>query len=245
MRCIVTPSSNHSNSHSGNPPSSGESVPSNLAQAEAQFAWWYGPALSDPQMGDMLIVLATIPPRGSIGFAAHETAGDAARLAVELSAHSNVYTHVALHAPDRPKGKGSIETALCLPGLVTDLDAQSPFRSSNEGKAPDVASLRLLIADFEHHYGFPLTVIESGFGLYAIVRFREPLFLGDKASRAEADNLLMRFTEGFRVFSRKRGWPNTVDRVGLAGLIRVSGTLNRKGSTPLPVRFSDARNGVR
>jgi hypothetical protein len=196
-------------------------------------------------MGDMRIVLATISRRGRIGFAARETAGDAARLAVELSAHSDVYTHVALHAPDRPKGKGSIETALCLPGLVTDLDAQSPFRSSNEGKAPDVDSLRLLIADFEEHYEFPLTVIESGYGLYAWVRFREPLFLEGKAARTEADTLLARFTEGFRIFGRKRGWPNTVDQVPLAGLVRLAGTFNRKGNPPLLVRFSDGPGGVR
>jgi hypothetical protein len=239
MRYIVTPSSNHRNAYSGNAPLSHESAPRHLAQAEAHFGWWFDPALSDPQVGDMRIVLAIKARTGKIGFAAFERPSDVARVAVEQSAHSDVYTHVALHAPDRAKGKGCTETALCLPGLVTDLDAQSAYRGSNQGKARDVDSLRLLIADFEEHYQLPLTLIESGYGLYALVRFREPLFLEDKAARTEADTLLARFAEAFRVFGRKRGWPNTVDRVPLAGLVRVAGTLNRKGNSPLPVRISE------
>jgi hypothetical protein len=200
----------------------------------------FGPALSDPQLGAAEPVLATIQ-RGKIGFEAFETVAEAAAWAVNESERADVYTHVALHAPDRPKGKGSTETALCLPGVVADLDARSPFRSSNEGKAPDVTSLYQVIRDFEKHYPLPLTLVESGYGIYAHLRFREPLWLEDKKARVEADNLLTRFTEGLRVFARQRGWPNTIDRVPLAGLVRLPGTLNRKGNSALPVRFSDRR----
>jgi hypothetical protein len=221
------------------------SVQGELVQAQAFLEWWYGPALSDPQMGDMRIVLATIPRKGNIGFASFETADEAACWAVEQSAHTNVYTHIALHAPERPKGKGTTETAVCLPGLVADLDAQSPFRGSNKGKAPDVASLRLLIADFDTHYPFSLTLIESGYGVYACVRFREPLFLEDMQTRKEAEDLLRRFAEGFRVFGRQRGWPLTVDVVPLAGLVRLPGSLNRKGQSPILVSFSGRDGGAR
>jgi hypothetical protein len=93
--------------------------------------------------------------------------------------------------------------------------------------------------NFETHYQFPLTIIESGYGSYPCVRFREPLFLEDMKMRKEAEDLLRRFAEGFRVFGRQRGWPLTVDAVPLAGLIRLAGSLNRKGSAPRPVRFHD------
>jgi hypothetical protein len=229
-----------------------------LHQAEAHLGWWFNGSLADPQVGRMDLVLATIPRldktngrsaaatagrAGTIGFHAFDAPKEAALWAVEKSALVNVYVHPALHAPDRPHGKGATHTARCLPGVVADLDAQSPFRSSNEGKAPDVAALALVIADFEQHYQFPVTAIDSGYGIYACVRFREPLWLEDQTSRADAETLLARFTEGLRVFARRRGWPNTVDRVPLAGLIRVAGTLNRKGDPPCPVHFTDARNG--
>jgi hypothetical protein len=213
-----------------------------LDQAVAYLTWWFQAALSDPQSEEMEIVLATIRG-GKIDFEAFESPSEAAAWAVEQSAHTNVYTHVALHTPDRPKGKGTTETALCLPGVVVDLDARSPFRGSNEGKAPDVASLHQVISDFEKHYPFSLALVESGFGLHGHARFREPLWLVDAKTRVEADNLLTRFTEGMRVFARQRGWPNAVDRVPLAGLVRVPGTFNRKGDPPLPVRFAD-RSGV-
>jgi hypothetical protein len=218
--------------------------PADLSQAETHLKWWFGTGLADPQLGEMDVVLATIPgldQKRNIGFHAFGGTTEAARWAVEKSALVNVYVHPATHAPHRPKGKGSTETALCLPGVVADLDAQSPYRGSNEGKAPDVASLRLVIADFEDLYRFPLTLIESGYGIYPCIRFREPLWLADRRTRTEAETLLARFTEGLRVFARQRGWPNTVDCVPLAGLIRVAGTLNRKGS-PLLVHFAD-RNG--
>jgi len=241
----MTPSSHHINPNGRNTSASAPSFAGDLAETQAFFSWWFEPAFSDPQLGDMRLVLATISRKGEIGFASFETTDEAASWAVEQSAHTNIYTHVALHVPDRPKGKGTTETALCLPGLVSDLDAQSPFRGSNEGKCPDVASLGLLIQDFETHYPFRLTVIESGYGMYACVRFREPLFLEDNKARKEAEDLLRRFAEGFRVFGRQRGWPNTVDRIPLAGLMRVSGTWNRKGNPPLPVRFRERDGGAR
>ena len=217
-----------------------------VTQAQQHLGWWFDPTFIDPQLGDMQIVLATIPLGGSkaIHFHAFESRAEAARTALDLSMRSNVYTHIAAHAPDRPNGKGSHETALALPGLAADLDACSPYRASNEGKAPDLTSLALVVADFEQHMQCPLTVIESGFGLYACVRFREPWWLDNRAARQEADNLLARFAEGFRIFGRKRGWPNTVDRVPLAGLIRVAGTLNRKSNPAILVRFRDANNGA-
>jgi hypothetical protein len=240
----MTPSSDHIHSNAGNSPSSVPSPQGDLAQAQAFLDWWYGPALSDPQMGDMRIVLATISRKREIGFASFETADEAASWAVEQSTYTNVYTHIALHAPDRPKGKGTTDTAVCLPGLVADLDARSPYRSCNAGKAPDVASLRRLIADFESHYPFSPTLIESGYGIYACVRFREPLFFEDIKTRKEAEDLLRRFAEGFRVFGRQRGWPLTVDLVPLAGLVRLPGSLNRKGQSPILVSFSDRDAGA-
>jgi hypothetical protein len=215
----------------------------NLIQAQQYFDWWFGPALSDPQFGDVDIVLATLSSAGSIAFRAFRAPLDAARWVVAESAHTNVFTHVALHSPDRPLGKGSDDSAVCLPGLAADLDAQSPFRASNEGKAPDVASLELVIADFEQNYQFPLTLVASGHGIFAHARFKEPLWLEDKRSRTEAGHLLARFAEGLRVFARQRGWPATVERVPLAGMTRAAGSWNRKGDPPRAVRFLD-RNGA-
>jgi hypothetical protein len=206
--------------------------------------WWYGASLADPQLTDIHIVLATIDAKRNIAFQAFGSTTDAARWAVEKSTSSNVYLHPALHSSNRPKGKGSTESAQCLTAVVADLDAQSPYRSSNEGHAPDVASLRLVVADFEQHYRFPLTVIESGYGLYPCIRFKEPFWIVDQQARTEAVNLLARFAEGLRTFARRRSWHATVEGVPLAGLIRLAGTWNRKG-TPRLVRFAERDGGPR
>lgn len=239
-------SSEHNSPNNGNhAPFSMSSAPGDLVQAQTFLDWWFAPAFADPQQGDMRIILATIKHKGApINLQPFDNTAAAARWAVEQSAHTNVYTHIAAHCPDLPKGKGSIESALCLPGVAVDLDAQCAFRGDNKGKAPDVASLRLLTADFETHYQFHLTVIESGFGLYDFVRFKEPLFLEDLAARKEAHELLRRFAQGFRVFADERDWPRTVECVPLSGILRVPGTWNRKDSAPLPVRFSASLGGV-
>jgi hypothetical protein len=249
----MTPSSDHNNPNGGNPPSSPSpptSSPSpsqqgDLAQIEAYLNWWFGPALSDPQLSGMQIVLAAIrrPKKDKMHFAAFDNVAAAAQWAVAASMLSNVYYHAAIHGP-RPNGKGSIDTALCLPGLLADLDAQSPFRSENEGKPPTLEALYLLVRDFEKHYPFQLNLVESGHGIYPQVRFKEPLFLVDQKTRDEAGELLSRFAEAFRIFGRQRGWPHTVDRVTLAGLVRLPGTWNRKGSSPLPVRLIDRAAGA-
>jgi hypothetical protein len=261
--------SEHINPRDGNPPSSSPSsplpaalsqppspsAPPTLSPAQSQqsdlkhivesLRWWFNPALSDPQLPDMKIVLASVVrhKKDKMHFAAFGNIAGAAQWAVKVSMHSNIYFHVALHG-DCPNGKGTIETALCLPGVVADLDAQSPFRGENEGKAPSIEALHLLIGDFEHHYPFPLTLVESGYGIYPYLRFREPLFLVDQRTRDEAGELLTRFAEAFRIFGHRRGWSNTVDRVTLAGLMRLPGTFNRKGPSPLPVRLVDRSGGV-
>jgi hypothetical protein len=234
----VTPSSEHTSSHNGNSPSSRSSFQGDLLQAQTHLDWWFGPALAKTQRGTAEIVLATISRKGQIAFKPFDTTLAAARWAVEESARSNLYLHIALHAPNRPNGKGRITTALYLPGLIADLDAKSPFRASNHGKAPDMLSLRLLIRDFHAQYRLPLTLITSGYGIYACVRFREPLFLEDEKARKEANNLLIRFGEAFRISARQHAWPLTVDSVYLSGLVRLSGSWNRKADPPVPVHFS-------
>jgi len=213
------------------------SLSGDLAQAEAHLEWWFGTALGDPQLGEMDLVLSTIDRNGKVRSQGFRSRTEAARWVVDQSAQVNVYVHPALHSPHRQKGRGSIETALCLPGLVADLDAQSVYRASNEGKAPDVLSLHQVIGDFESHYRFPLTQIDSGYGTYACIRFREPWWLPDQQTRTEAEHLQRRFAEGLRVFARQRRWPETVDLVSIGGLIRVAGSLNRKGEPPLLVHF--------
>src|SRR5262249_40936087 len=147
-RCIVTPSSKHNHSGGGNPPVSSGTPPAlDPAQIRAHFDWWFGRAVSDPELPAAQIVLAMIRPAkgknkdGGIYFTACSTVDEAVACALEESLHVNVYTHAALHG-HRPNGKGSNATALCLPGVVADNDAQSPFRGSNEGKAPSVECLR-------------------------------------------------------------------------------------------------------
>ena len=215
-------------------------------QIKAFLRWWFAPALADPCLPGMQIVLAAIVrlKHSRMYFRAFESIDDAAQWALQECVRAHVYVHAALHG-ECPKGKGSAETALCLPGVVADADAQSPFRADNEGKAPTCEALQLLIGDYEQHYPFRLTLVDSGYGIYPFHRFREPLVLVDRRTRDEADQLLTRFAEAFRIFGRQRGWSNTVDRVPLAGVVRPPGVLNRKGPSPLPVRLLDRNGGVR
>jgi hypothetical protein len=232
-------------SPSSPPPQSFQTQQGEPAQIENWLKWWFGPALSDPQLPGMKIVLAAVvrPKKDKMHFAAFDNVAAAVQWALKASEHANLYFHAALHG-QCPTGKGTIESALCLPGVVADLDAQSPFRAENEGKAPSVEDLYLLVREFEQHYPFRLTLVESGCGLHPSLRLREPLFQVDQRTRDEAGELLYRFAEAFRVLGRAHGWPNTVDRVPLAGLIRLPGTFNRKGSSPLPVRLVDRSGGA-
>jgi hypothetical protein len=223
------------------PPQQGD-----LVQIEAFLRHWFGAALSVKKVPDQAIVLAAIVrlKKDRMGFARFENIQDAARWAAMESARSNLYFHAALHG-HCPRGKGSLESAVCLSGVIADLDAQSPYRGENEGKAPSVESLYSLVRDFENHYPFRLTLIESGYGIYPSIRFREPLFLTDQRTRDEAGELLNRFAEAFRILARARGWLSTTDRVSLAGLVRLPGTFNRKRPSPLPVRLVTPNGGVR
>jgi hypothetical protein len=247
---LMTPSFDHISRDGGNSPSSSPPPSSPFpsapdpAQIEAHLTWWHGGALIDPQSPDKQIVLCAIrhPKKDSMQFEAFADIPGAVRWAVAAAAHSNVYYHIALHGYC-PRGKGSIETALYLPGLVTDLDGQSPFREDNAGKAPSVEALYQLIHDFEQHYPFRLNLVESGYGLYPQIRFKEPLFLGEPETRKEANELLARFTEAFRALARPRGWHATADRTTLASVLRLPGTWNRKGSSPRPVRLVDRAGG--
>ena len=225
-------------SHIFGRPAAGVSSPEpEVGAARDHLTWWFGPALNDPQAPSNMVLSNII--RGHYeGSREFDAVGPAADWAVGQARHADVYLHVALHMPKGPERltmRGVADSSSCLPGPAVDLDAASRYRASNQGLAPNVEALLVLVKDFEECYGPGLAVVSSGHGLHVYSRFREPWWLLSRSDREAADRLLKRFANGFRVLAIKRGWPNSVDTCNLASLLRVTGTLNRKGERPLLV----------
>jgi hypothetical protein len=208
--------------------------------------WWFGMALADPEAPARIVLATMVRGKQYEGSEEFVDIPTAASWGAKRAATVDVYTHAALHTPKGPERltmRGNMDSAVALSGLLVDLDADSPHRASHVGYAPDVAGLWLLVADFERAYQHKLTVVQSGYGLLALSRFREPLWLTDRAGREEADELLKRYAEGWRVLAKQRGWPAAVGPIGLADLSRLAGTTNRKGQ-PRAVSLCSRGNGA-
>ncbi len=142
----------------------------------------------------------------------------------------DIYTGVALAPPDWPPDAGRrlpAAQAHALAGVWIDLDLADPAHAK-----PGLPTDREAVASRLREAAPPPTVsISSGHGWHCWWLFPEPWLLTTPAARERAGELARRWQRMLQAAWRERGWAldSTFD---LARVLRLPGTLNRKGWEP-------------
>jgi hypothetical protein len=174
-----------------------------------------------------------------------------AALAEDLSqAKSDVYFHIHLH--DLPEGqsacRGSSEKVRAAIGVFSDIDAWGPNRKKPRATlCPTVEDAIWIVDEFDKRHS-PLKislVIQSGYGCYPAILFREPLLLEHQKDRELLESIGRRFHAALHAIAAERGWTGAVDYCDQAKVLRLPGCSNWKDpSSPKlvqVVRESQAR----
>lgn len=146
----------------------------------------------------------------------------------------DVYAAVSLAAtPGMHDTRIKSANAAGIMGLWADIDIADPDVHKKWNLPPsEEAALELLDAAQLD----PTLVVHSGHGLQAWWLFNDFWAFGDEASRLDAAGLAQRWNTTLQVRAAERQWvvDSTFD---LARVMRVPGTLNRKGTPVVPVRL--------
>lgn len=158
-----------------------------------------------------------------------QSIAEAATVAAGLD--GDVYHGVALHSIDHgPTKRGPADAVAFLPGFWLDVDWHDPVAHKAADLPPDSTAATKLLEESPLR---PSLVVESGYGLQAYWLFPKPWDV--RTCRREAAALSVAW-QTFLIEKAKRdhGWK--VDAThDLARVLRLPGTLNRKGGEPRPV----------
>jgi hypothetical protein len=165
----------------------------------------------------------------------------AAERLVELADHSDVYIGVSLaNEPLGARNRVRSELSAGIVGLWADIDIADPDVHKKFNLPPDIDSAMELLGATGVT---PSIVIHSGHGLQAWWLFREPLIFESEEDRQEAAALAEGWNTTLRVKAAEHGW--TVDSTfDLARVMRIPGTMNRKGNPPVDVVFHIDESGL-
>jgi hypothetical protein len=142
----------------------------------------------------------------------------------------NVYFGLGLQPTKLPgQQRGLQQHVIAIPGIWLDLDTMAGHSGGN-GKVypPDKEAAASILDGLPAR---PCWLIDSGNGLHAYWRFKEPWYFSHQAENLAAQ----RASKGWEVLARKaaaaKGW--TVDACAdLARVMRLPGTVNRKDGLP-------------
>lgn len=163
-----------------------------------------------------------------------KVAADALRLA---GTGHDVYVAVSLAKfAGLPETRIKSDSAVGIVGLWADLDIADPDVHKKWNLPPSVdAAMELLhAAQLE-----PTIIVHSGHGLQAWWLFKEFWAFDTDGARQEAAGLAQRWNNTLQYHAAQRSWvvDSTFD---LARVMRVPGTVNRKGGTAVPVQLLHA-----
>ena len=184
--------------------------------------------------------LWTLPDKRTQVFscAAHADTAQAAQKASDTS--KDVYFSVGVSerlfkAHERAKSADIV----AIPGLWVDIDIAGDGHAA-KALPPDYAAARALLPEMLD----PSMVVHSGHGLHAYYLFRELLDTRTDEERSAAEELLRRLQGAVRARAAEHGWH--VDSVpDLCRVLRVPGTLNRKGGGAVPCVVAECSEGLR
>lgn len=118
-----------------------------------------------------------------------------------------------------------------LPGLWLDLDYRGAAHKS-ENLPPDQESCLELLRQCELD---PTIIVHSGYGIQAYWCFEAPWRLDSAAARRSASELSQSWQSHLQAMAAAKGWK--VDAThDLARVMRLPGTQNHKGDSPVPCR---------
>ncbi|ABY30852.1 hypothetical protein Mext_2457 [Methylorubrum extorquens PA1] len=166
----------------------------------------------------------------------------AAARAVELAAAGDVYTGRGLQTETLKAGKRGVEADVCfVSGLFADIDLRGGAHSADATRLPgDAEEAMSLIA--EAGLPAPTLVVFTGGGVHAHWTFTNPRKIETSEDRAEAKVLSEAWQARLRRTFSAHGFilDGTAD---LSRVVRIPGTVNRKGNGSSPVRV--IHNGER
>jgi hypothetical protein len=180
---------------------------------------------------DRRLCVFTLPDRRTRHFSSLTAA---ALHAAEEAKTKEVYFGVGLAGRNFGRRNSSSDIAAIV-GLWADVDLAAPWRA--EKPLPRTIDEARTILD-----KLPLApsvLVDSGHGLHAYWLFKEPWVFETEGERIEAAKRARGWVETVRNAARSFGWD--VDSVGdLARVLRLPGTMNRKGDTPVEVRVLES-----
>lgn len=148
----------------------------------------------------------------------------------------NVFTRVTLLAGRPAKGRGRDSDSVALPGLVGDLD----INGSPDGKGGTVTGAfrdQDHALEVAHAVLEPTLVVRSGYGLQPWWLFEQMHPLADEEARIQARVVARGWQERLRQSAQD---VRKVDGVAdLSRVMRPPGSLNGKGTPPVPVVLLD------
>lgn len=203
-------------------------------------------ALFEHVPDDRHTLLWTLPDKASTWIDLHvgETDTDTgpdrmAKAAAQLTAGHDVYVGCSVaRGPGKREQRITSANATGMVGLWADIDIADPDVHKKFNLPPDEASARELLASCGL---VPSVLVWSGHGLQAWWLFTEFWDFDSTEARMAAADLAMRWNDTLRIRAAERNW--TVDSTfDLARVMRVPGTLNRKGATPEQVRLLDSND---
>ena len=158
----------------------------------------------------------------------------------ESEAHNDVYYSVGVsERPFRPYERAKSSDIVSIPGLWVDIDIAGDGHAA-KALPPDYAAARALLPEMLD----PSMVVHSGYGLHAYYLFRELLDTRTNEEQSTAQDLLRRLQGAVRARAEEKGWH--VDSVpDLCRILRVPGTLNRKGGGAVPCVVAEYSEGLR
>jgi len=167
--------------------------------------------------------------------------------------HFSSLTAAALHAVEEAKTKevyfgvglagrnfgrrNSASDVVAIVGLWADIDLAAPWRADK----PLPRTIDEARAILDKLPLAPSVLVDSGHGLHAYWLFKEPWVFEADNERIEAAKRAKGWVETVRNAARGLGWE--VDSVGdLARVLRLPGTVNRKGAEPVEVRVLESND---
>lgn len=150
----------------------------------------------------------------------------------------NTYLDPNLRRPDLPPGKrGGDEDVAVINCFAPDIDIRGPAHVENDLPETSEIAMKLL-----EGYPLPTLVVSSGYGLYPMWFFSEPIRIGDEQQREYIKAALTGFGNSIMQTFADAGYK--LDNVfSISHLFRVPGSLNNKLDTPTECRIL-VNNGV-
>lgn len=173
---------------------------------------------------------------GAIRFFHTSQFAEAHRYMSDMAKHDDVYYTVGLLAHPAVKGRGTAKDVSHLPAVHADFDLLGDHNVHAKSALPrSIDELKSFFVNA--HIPVPTSMVNSGNGVHAYWRFKNPLTISDDASRMRTATVLKDFQKSIiKLAKDQRGWEfdNTSD---LARVLRYPGTKNHKTNPPKNVEI--------